>query len=39
VVEAAVLANHAAAIEVGKAGVATVTPREILGQYRDFHDG
>lgn len=28
--EAAVLANHAAAIEVGKAGVATVSPEEIL---------
>lgn len=27
--EAAVLANHAAAVEVGKAGVATVTPQEI----------
>ena len=25
--EAAILANHAAAIEVGKAGVATVSPR------------
>ncbi len=35
-VEAAVLANHAAAIEVGKAGVATVSPREILDQYRTF---
>jgi len=29
VAEAAVLANHAAAIEVGKAGVATVTPDEL----------
>ncbi len=29
-VEAAILANHAAAVEVGKAGVATVTPEEIL---------
>jgi D-beta-D-heptose 7-phosphate kinase/D-beta-D-heptose 1-phosphate adenosyltransferase len=28
--ESAVLANHAAAIEVGKAGVATVSPEEIL---------
>ena len=28
--EAAVLANHAAAVEVGKTGVATVTPEEIL---------
>jgi rfaE bifunctional protein kinase chain/domain len=30
VMEAAVLANHAAAVEVGKAGVATVAPEEIL---------
>jgi len=30
VAESAVLANHAAALEVGKAGVATVTPEEIL---------
>ena len=29
-VEAAVIANHAAAVEVGKAGVATVTAQEIL---------
>jgi D-beta-D-heptose 7-phosphate kinase/D-beta-D-heptose 1-phosphate adenosyltransferase len=28
--EAAILANHAAAVEVGKAGVATVTPHQIL---------
>jgi D-glycero-beta-D-manno-heptose-7-phosphate kinase len=35
-IEAAVLANHAAAIEVGKAGVATVSPSEILDQYRTF---
>lgn len=34
--EAAVLANHAAAVEVGKAGVATVTPEEILKQQRAF---
>jgi len=32
VAEAAILANHAAAIEVGKAGVATVSPEEIFGQ-------
>ena len=32
--EAAILANHAAAIEVGKAGVATVSPREILDHVR-----
>jgi rfaE bifunctional protein kinase chain/domain len=31
VVEAALLANHAAGIEVGKAGVATVSPDELLG--------
>jgi D-glycero-beta-D-manno-heptose-7-phosphate kinase len=31
VVEAALLANHAAGIEVGKAGVATVNPDELLG--------
>ncbi len=30
--EAAILANYAAAVEVGKAGVAVVTPREILHQ-------
>ena len=29
-VEAAEIANHAAAVEVGKTGVATVTPQEIL---------
>jgi D-beta-D-heptose 7-phosphate kinase/D-beta-D-heptose 1-phosphate adenosyltransferase len=32
-VEAAILANHAAAIEVGKTGVATVTPDEILSSF------
>jgi D-glycero-beta-D-manno-heptose-7-phosphate kinase len=31
VTEAALLANHAAGIEVGKAGVATVSPDELLG--------
>ncbi len=35
--EAAVLANHAAAIEVAKAGVATVSPDEILRQLQT-HD-
>ena len=30
-IEAAEIANHAAAVEVGKTGVATVTPEEILG--------
>jgi D-beta-D-heptose 7-phosphate kinase/D-beta-D-heptose 1-phosphate adenosyltransferase len=34
--EAAVLANHAAAVEVGKAGVATVSPEEILSQQEAF---
>jgi D-beta-D-heptose 7-phosphate kinase/D-beta-D-heptose 1-phosphate adenosyltransferase len=34
--EAAVLANHAAAVEVGKAGVATVSPGEILRQQKAF---
>jgi D-beta-D-heptose 7-phosphate kinase/D-beta-D-heptose 1-phosphate adenosyltransferase len=34
--EAAVLANHAAAIEVGKSGVATVSPDEILHHFRTF---
>jgi D-beta-D-heptose 7-phosphate kinase/D-beta-D-heptose 1-phosphate adenosyltransferase len=36
--EAALLANHAAAIEVGKAGVATVSPEEILLHARDYRD-
>lgn len=35
--EAAILANHAAAIEVGKAGVAVVRPDEILTHAVDFH--
>ncbi len=34
--EASVVANHAAAIEVSKAGVATVTPAEILHQYERY---
>jgi len=34
--EAAVMANHAAAVEVGKAGVATVSPEEILRQQEAF---
>jgi D-beta-D-heptose 7-phosphate kinase/D-beta-D-heptose 1-phosphate adenosyltransferase len=36
--EAAVLANHAAAIEVGKAGVSTVSPAELLEHAREFAD-
>lgn len=35
--EAAILANHAAAVEVGKAGVATVSPEEILQQHKTHH--
>ncbi len=35
-VEAAIVANHAAALEVAKAGVATVSPDEILRHYRAF---
>lgn len=34
--EAAIIANHAAAVEVGKAGVATVVPKEILRQQEAF---
>lgn len=36
--EAAVLANHSAAIEVGKAGVATVAPDEIVRHFRRFRE-
>jgi D-beta-D-heptose 7-phosphate kinase/D-beta-D-heptose 1-phosphate adenosyltransferase len=36
--EGAILANHAAAIEVAKTGVATVSPEEILDQYQAYHD-
>ncbi len=35
-VEAAIIANHAAALEVAKAGVATVSRDEILHHYRAF---
>jgi D-beta-D-heptose 7-phosphate kinase/D-beta-D-heptose 1-phosphate adenosyltransferase len=34
--EAAVLANHAAALEVGRAGVVTVSAQEVLDQVRRF---
>jgi len=34
--EAALLANHAAAIEVGKPGVATVSPDELRDHVRDY---
>lgn len=36
--EAAVMANHSAAIEVGKAGVATVSPEEILDHFREHRE-
>ncbi|HEX9164793.1 MAG TPA: D-glycero-beta-D-manno-heptose-7-phosphate kinase [Gemmatimonadales bacterium] len=36
--EAAVLANYAAGIEVGKAGVATVSPAEVLAVHENVHD-
>lgn len=36
VMEAAVLANHGAAVEVGKLGVATVSPEEILEHCREY---
>ena len=36
--EAAVLANHAAGIEVGKAGVATVSPEELRESVREHHE-
>lgn len=36
--EAAILANHAAGIEVGKAGVATVAPDEIRSSIDAFND-
>ena len=36
--EAALLANFAAGLEVGKAGVATVSPAEVLGVHEEQHD-
>jgi D-beta-D-heptose 7-phosphate kinase/D-beta-D-heptose 1-phosphate adenosyltransferase len=36
--EAALLANYAAGIEVGKAGVATVSPDEVLAVHERAHD-
>ena len=36
VIEAAILANHAAALEVAEVGVATVTREDILAHYRTF---
>lgn len=38
VAEAARLATYAAGIEVGKAGVATVSPEEVLRAHDDLHD-
>lgn len=38
IAEAAVLANHAAGIEVGKAGVATVSPAELRAVVRQHHE-
>jgi D-beta-D-heptose 7-phosphate kinase/D-beta-D-heptose 1-phosphate adenosyltransferase len=35
--EAAILANFAAGIEVGKAGVATVSPDELRHEIREWH--
>ncbi|MDE3172737.1 MAG: hypothetical protein KGN74_06655, partial [Gemmatimonadota bacterium] len=34
--EAAVIANYAAGVEVGKLGAATVTPAEVLASYDGF---
>ncbi len=36
--EAALLANYAAGVEVGKAGVATVSPREVLEVFEERYD-
>ena len=38
VTEGAFLANYAAGIEVGKAGVATVSPSEVMAAYETEHD-
>jgi|SRR5687768_12757203 len=38
IAEAAVMANHAAAIEVSKAGVATVSPDELRDVVREHHE-
>ena len=34
--EAAIIANYAAGVEVGKPGTATVTPDEVLAAYDDM---
>jgi D-beta-D-heptose 7-phosphate kinase/D-beta-D-heptose 1-phosphate adenosyltransferase len=36
--ESAQLANYAAGVEVGKAGVATVSPEEVLAVYEERYD-
>jgi bifunctional ADP-heptose synthase (sugar kinase/adenylyltransferase) len=38
VTEAAILANHAAAVEVGRPGVQTVTPNEIRAHVSAWPD-
>jgi D-beta-D-heptose 7-phosphate kinase/D-beta-D-heptose 1-phosphate adenosyltransferase len=37
-VEAAVIANYAAGVEVGKSGAATVNPDEVLDAYDEFQE-
>lgn len=36
--EAAIMANHAAGVEVGKAGVATVSPQELRAAFRHYQE-
>lgn len=38
VLEGAILANYAAGVEVGKSGVATVSPAELLSMHEERHD-
>ena len=38
-IEAAIIANYAAGVEVGKLGAATVTPTEVLEAYEHFEQG
>ena len=38
VLESALLANYAAGVEVGKAGVATVSPDEVLAVHEERYD-
>ena len=38
VIEGAILANYAAGVEVGKAGVATVSPSEVLAVHEERYD-